>query len=121
MVWTSLFGIITLVLLARALGFAKTPVLADADAARRIAGDAINGFCATDVAVARDGRSAIVAGHDGRIAVVRPVGDRWVVRLVDGAKVGVDAGRLQLTFPEPMFAPVVVDLGSLAPLWAARL
>ena len=71
MVWTSLFGIVTLVLLARALGFAKAPVLADAAEARRIAAEALHDFTPTDAALARDRRGALVAGSDGRIALVR--------------------------------------------------
>jgi hypothetical protein len=121
MVWTSLFGIITLVLLARALGFAKTPRLADAAEARRIAGDALPGFRAGDTAVARDGRGALVAGGHGEVALVRAFGDRWVVRIVNGAKAEVAAGRLRLTVPEPMFPPAEIELGAEATAWAGRL
>jgi hypothetical protein len=121
MVWTSLFGIITLVLLARALGFAKAPVLDAPDAARRIAGDAIPGFRAHDAVLARDRRAALVASSDGRVALVRSHGDRWVVRIVNGAEVAVAAGALRLTLPEAMFPAAVLDLGAAAPAWAARL
>jgi hypothetical protein len=121
MVWTSLFGIITLVLLARALGFARAPRLADAAEARRIAGDALPGFRAGDVAVARDGRGALVAGADGTVALVRGFGDRWVVRVVTGAVTEVAAGTLRLTLPEPMFPPAALDLGAAAAAWAKRL
>jgi hypothetical protein len=121
MVWTSLFGIITLVLLARALGFAKTPRLADAAEARRIASDALPGFRAAEAAVSRDGGGALVGGHDGRVALVRAFGDRWVVRIVNGAEAEVAAGRLRLVLPEPMFPPADIDLGAAAPAWARRL
>jgi hypothetical protein len=121
MVWTSLFGIITLVLLARALGFARTPRLADAAEARRIASDALPGFRAADAAVGRDGGGALVSGDDGRVALVRAFGDRWVVRIVDGAEAEVAAGRLRLVLPEPMFPPAEIDLGAAAPAWAKRL
>jgi hypothetical protein len=121
MVWTSLFGIVTLVLLARALGFARAPVLADAAAARQIAIDALPGFRPVETALARDGRGALLAGHDGRIALVRPFGDRWVVRIVDGAQARVAAGRLRLVSPEWLFPPAELDLGPAAPAWAARL
>ncbi len=121
MVWTSLFGIITLVLLARSLGFAKAPVLDDAGAARQIAVDAIPGFHGDDAVLARDRRSALVAGTDGRVALVRSHGDRWVVRVVNGADVAVAAGALRLTLPEAMFPAAVIDLGPAAPAWANRL
>jgi hypothetical protein len=121
MVWTSLFGIITLVLLARALGFARTPRLADAAEARQIASDALPGFRAVDAAVSRDGGGALVSGHDGKVALVRAFGDRWVVRIVNGAEAQVAAGRLRLTLPEPMFPPADIELGAAAPAWARRL
>ena len=121
MVWTSLFGIITLVLLARALGFAHAPELTGANDARQRAADAIPGFRAADVALTHDRRSALVADIDGRVALLRPVGDRWVVRIVNGAEVAIDGSRLRLALPEPMFPAVVLDLGAAAPAWAARL
>lgn len=121
MVWTSLFGIITLIFLARALGFAKVPVLADAGAARRIAADAVPGFDGAEVALARDGRGALVAARDGRVALVRPLGDRWVVRLVNGAEAQVHAGTLRIAVPEWMFPPAEIDLGAAASVWARRL
>ena len=80
MIFTSIFGILTLVLLARALGFAKNPDL-DETTARDVSEAALPGFRATAVAVERSSRSAVVTGRDGRIAHVRPHGDRWVVRL----------------------------------------
>ena len=121
MVWTSLFGIITLVLLARALGFAKVPRLVGAEQAQRIAADALPGFCATDAVVAQDSLGALVRGQDGRVALVRPLGDRWVVRIVNGAQNEVKAGRLRLTLDEAMFPPASLDLGVAAAAWAQRL
>ena len=121
MVWTSIFGIVTLVLLARALGFAKAPVLADAAEARRVAAEALHGFVPAEAALARDRRGALVAGRDGRIALVRAFGDRWVVRVVNGAQGRVEAGRLRLELPEWLFPAAELDLGDAAPAWAKRL
>lgn len=121
MVWTSLFGIVTLMLLARALGFARAPQLVDGAAARRLAADALAGFLPGDVALTTDRRAALVAGADGRVALVRPFGDRWVVRVANGATAQVDGGRLRLTLPEPMFPASDLDLGSSAQIWAQRL
>lgn len=121
MVWTSLFGIITLILLARALGFAKAPLLADAAQARRVATDALHDFTATDAALARDRRGALVAGSDGRIALVRSFGDRWVVRIVNGADALTKGDRLRITPREAMFPAADLDLGPAASVWAARL
>ncbi len=121
MVWTSIFGIVTLVMLARALGFAKAPLLADVAEARRIAVDALNDFAATDAVIAADGKGALVAGSDGRVALVRPFGDRWVVRIVNGAAADVAAGTLRLRHAEAMFPPADLQLGAAAARWAARL
>ena len=121
MVWTSLFGIVTLILLARALGFARAPQLADAAEARRVAADALHDFTATEAALARDGRAALVAGSDGRIALVRSVGDRWVVRIVNGAQALASGDRLRIAPREAMFPAAELDLGPAAAIWAQRL
>ena len=121
MVWTSLFGIVTLVLLARALGFAKAPLLANDAEARQIAADALPGFRPAQTALAVDRRGALVAGADGRVALVRPFGDRWVVRVVNGADVAVEAGRMKLELAEAMFSPAEIVLGAAVTRWAQRL
>jgi hypothetical protein len=120
MVWTSLFGILTLVLLARALGFAGAPVLADAGEARRIAVDALHDFDAAEAALAKGGTAALVAGRDGRVVLVRPFGDRWVVRVVNGAMAQVTGDRLRIAPDEAMFPATELVLGDAAS-WAKRL
>lgn len=121
MIWTSLFGIVTLVMLAKAIGFAKAPVLADTAEARQIAVDALHDFRAADAVLAEDGRGALVAGSDGRIALVRPFGDRWVVRIVNGAEARVEGDKLRLNPRETMLPAAELQLGSAAASWAARL
>lgn len=121
MVWTSLFGIVTLVMLARALGFATAPVLGDAGQAQRIAMDALHDFDAGDTALGTGGTAALVAGRDGRVALVRPFGDRWVVRVVDGAAVSLSGTRLRIAPAEAMFPATELDLGTAAAGWAKRL
>jgi len=121
MVWTSLFGIVTIVLLAWAMGFKRDPALADGEAAARLAADAVHGFAPAEAVVAAGGRAALVAGRDGRVALVRPFGDRWVVRLVNGAAAEVADGRLTLRLAEAMFPPASLDLGADARAWANRL
>jgi chromosomal replication initiator protein len=76
----SLIGVALLIGLARLLGFARRGGLVDAGLAERLAVDALPGFRPCDVAVSRDGAGALVAGRDGRVALVRPLGDRFVVR-----------------------------------------
>ncbi len=121
MIWTSLFGIVTIIMLARAMGFAGSPQLADPAEARQIATDALHDFVAGDAALARDGRGALVAGHDGRIALVRPFGDRWAVRIVNGAAAEINGGLLRLKPAETMFPAATLDLGPAAAVWAKRL
>jgi hypothetical protein len=121
MVWTSLFGIITIVLLARALGFANAPRLADAAAARQLASEALFDFRADEAVVDARGRGALVAGTDGSVALVRPLGDRWVVRIVNGAAAELSGTRLRVQPAEAMFPPAELDLGPAAARWAARL
>jgi hypothetical protein len=120
-IWTSLFGILTIVMLARALGFAKAPRLADAAEAERVVAAALHGFLPSEAVVAQDRRGALVAGRDGRIALVRPFGDRWVVRIVNGAKVEIAGGHLRLKPAEAMFPAAELDLGPAAAAWAQRL
>ncbi len=121
MVLVSIFGILTVVLLAYSLGFAKAPRIADAAAAQRLAVDAIHDFRPTEAVVASDGRGALVAAGDGRIALVRPFGDRWVVRIVNGAASEIHGGKLRLKPAETMFPPAEIDLGAAAAAWAKRL
>ena len=99
-------------LLARWLGFNAQPKLASAAEAGTIAHDALMGFQADAV--------ALVAGRDGRIALVRPHGDRWIVRVANGAHVDRAGDTLTVTIAEPMFQPVALQLDDAAS-WAARM
>ncbi len=78
-VWAARVGIVTIVLLARALGFGRNPALDDATA-RSVAEAALPGFVAVAATVDPHARTGTVTGRDGRTATVRPHGDRWVVR-----------------------------------------
>ena len=121
MVSTSIFGVLTIVLLAWALGFAKQARLADAGEAAQIAANALHDFSPAEAVVADDGRGALVAGRDGRVALVRSFGDRWVVRIANGAETRLEGGKLRLKLPEPMFPPAELALGAAAAQWAQKL
>ncbi|PZN92047.1 MAG: hypothetical protein DCF31_18000 [Alphaproteobacteria bacterium] len=108
-------------LFARAMGFARAPELADAGQAQRIAAEALHDFRPVEAALSGDRRGALVAATDGRVALVRPFGDRWVVRIVNGAAATVDGGTLRLQVAEAMFPPALLDLGPAATGWARRL
>jgi hypothetical protein len=120
-VFTSVFGILTIVLLAWALGFAKQAQLSDAGEAARIAADTLHDFSPAEAVVADDGRGALVAGRDGRVALVKSFGDRWVVRIANGAAAEVKGATLRLKLPETMFPTAELALGPAAAQWAARL
>ena len=94
----SLAGVALLVLVAWALGFRDTPRL-DETLARRIAADAEPGFRATTLALADDGRAALLRGADGRLLLVLGVGDGWVTRLVPAAAMARRADRLAIRLP----------------------
>ncbi|MGI4877668.1 MAG: hypothetical protein ACRYG4_09305 [Janthinobacterium lividum] len=80
MIFVSILGILTLVMFARAIGFARNPVL-DAEEARRIAEAQMPEFHGVDATIDDGGRAAHVRGSDGRTARVRGHGDRWVVEV----------------------------------------
>jgi hypothetical protein len=121
MIFTPILGIVLLVLAARAFGFARNPRLADAAEAAGIAAAALPGFRPGDAAIAVDGRAALVAGRDGAVALVSPMGDRWVVRLLDDTDARLDGGTLLVRPREWLFPRVRLDLGAAAPGWARRL
>jgi len=113
-------GIALLVLLARLLGFNTQPRLASVEQAGDIARDALIGFHATSAALGDDARAALVASTDGRVALVRPHGDRWIVRIANGAAVKRDGDTLTLALHEPMFPALTLRLADAA-TWETRL
>ncbi len=103
------------------MGFARAPRLSDAALAGRLAADALPGFRPADVAVSRDGAGALVAAGDGRVALVRPLGDRFVVRALCGGEAARAGNILRVRPAEPMFPETALDLGDAALAWARRL
>lgn len=121
MIFTPILGVVLLVLVARAFGFARRPLIADAEDARRIAAAALPGFRPAEAAIAADARAALVAGSDGSVALLTPLGDRWVVRLADGAETRLAGTLLTVRLREFLFPPTTLDLGPAAAHWAAQL
>ena len=118
----SVIGVVALVVLARLLGFARRPQIADAALAARLVAEALPGFQAAEAAVSRDGSGALVAAHDGRVALVRPLGDRFVVRPLEAPIVARAGGLLRVRPDEAMFPETALDLGeAVAMRWAGRL
>jgi hypothetical protein len=116
----SALGVLLVMGLARVMGFAADPILDETQACRRAA-DALAGFQPQACALDSAGRAALVQGADGGIALVRPLGDRWVVRRLDDAAVATDDGALLISPAEPMFPPTQLALGAAAADWARRL
>ena len=107
----SLVAIAVLVGFCWALGFRGEPAFIDASEAERVADHALTGFHAKDAILAENGHGALLRGDDGRLVVVRPMGDRWLVRVL-GRGASRDGDRLlipreagakaaALTLPEP--------------------
>lgn len=118
----SVAGVALLVLAARLMGFARRPQLATADLAARLVAEALPGFRAAETALSRDGAGALVAGQDGQIALVRPLGDRFVVRPLQAPIVACAGAVLRVRPDEPMFPETSLDLGEAAAArWAALL
>ena len=118
----SIIGVALLVLAARLLGFARTPKLPSAALAARLASDALPGFDPAETALSRDGAGALVVARDGRVALVRPLGDRFVVRPLLAPIVGRAGAVLRVRPDEAMFPETALDLGEAAAArWAGRL
>jgi hypothetical protein len=118
----SVIGVVALVVLARLFGFARRPQIDDPALAARLVAEALPGFRAAEAAVSRDGSGALVAAHDGRVALVRPLGDRFVVRPLEAPIVARAGGLLRVRPDEAMFPETMLDLGeAVAMRWAGRL
>lgn len=97
----SALGVVAVTLVARAMGFAATPLLDEARA--RAEAERVPGFRAAAVRLAEDRRSALVAGPGGRIVAVLPLGDRFVARAIaPGSLREEKTGRVVIDFAEPM-------------------
>ncbi len=114
-------AIAVLIASAWALGFRNTPKLATADEAARLADAALTGFRAAEVTLDTHGHGALLRGTDGRLVLVRALGDRWVVRVLGRVAVSVEGTCLTLRPGSVGERATTLDLGSDAPVWAARL
>lgn len=118
----SLAAILLLAWLARRLGLGGDPRLRDPDEARRLAGEALDGFEAEDVVLDRAGIGALLRDASGRVMLLRRHGARWAARLLDGP-CGVRLDRTLMTIAphDRAFGAATLDLGDQAQAWAASL
>jgi hypothetical protein len=115
----SVVGVVLLVLLARWLGFANDPQLADAGAAQAEAAAALPGFQPQSAVLSADRRAALVRGAGRAVALVRPLGDKWVVRRLEATALNRDGNRLTITLAEPQFPATTLIVSPLPWLEAA--
>jgi len=113
----SALAVAALVFVAFALGFRHAPRL-DQDAAIGEAEAALPGFRASVVALARDGRGAVLRDHDGGLAIVLPLGDGWVARRVPvNAPVSLLGTQMVVKLGEPMLARAELSFAAPLPGW----
>ena len=118
----SLAAILLLAWLARRLGLGGDPRLREPEEARRLAGEALCGFEATDVVLDRAGIGALLRDSTGRIMLLRRHGVHWVARLLDGhAGVRLDRSFMTIFTRDRRFGAITLDLGDQAQVWASSL
>jgi hypothetical protein len=118
----ALVGIVALVGLARWLGLGGDVRIRDEAVARRLAGEAVCGFDAVEVALDRAGIGALLRDAEGRQMLLRRHGAMWVGRLLDShAEARLDQGFLTIGTGEKYFGTITLQLGEAAGVWAAGL
>lgn len=89
------------------------------DEARALAGEALYGFEAQDVALDRAGFGALLRDAGGRVMLLRRHGAKFAARLIDNhAGARLDRNFLTITTSDPHFGTVTLDLGAKAQEWA---
>lgn len=118
----SLAAILLLAWLSRRLGLGGDVRIRDEDHARQLAGEAVFGFEAVDIAVDRAGIAALLRDASGRLMLVRRHGVMFVGRLLDrSVQARLDRTFLSLQTGEPGDRGVTLNLGEAAQAWAAGL
>lgn len=108
--------------LTRKLGLGCDVRLHSEDEARALARAAVCGFEACDLALDRAGIAALARDRDGRVMLLRRHGAQFAARLLDShAFAKLDRNFLTIGSGERYFAPVTLDLGEQAQVWAASL
>jgi len=109
-------AIAMLTAIAWAMGFRSDPVLDEAAATAEAQGR-LAGFRAADVQLATDGRGALLRDAAGRLALILPLGDGWLVRRIPpDARVRYKGGVLHVAFGEPMLRDARLAVPRL-PAW----
>lgn len=109
-------AIAMLTALAWFMGFRSDPVLDKAGAMAEAEG-CLAGFRAASVELATDGRGALLQDAAGRLAMILPLGDGWLVRRVPpDAQLRYTGGVLHVALAEPMLRDARLAMAQL-PGW----
>ena len=118
----SAVAILALAWLARQMGLGGDLRIRNADHARFLANEAIEGFEAVDLALDKAGIGALLRDAGGRQMLLRRHGAAWVARLLDqSTEARLDRGFLIIGTGEKTFGTVTLHLGDAAGIWAAGL
>lgn len=108
--------------LSRKLALGSDVRLRDEAEARTLAEAAVCGFRPREIALDRAGIAALARDGDGRVMLLRRHGAQFAARLLDGhADARLDRNFLTVGTGERYYAPVTLDLGDQAQVWAASL
>ncbi len=118
----SLVSILGLAWLARWLNLGGDVRIRDAEHARFLANEAVEGFAPVEIAVDRAGIGALLRDAEGHQMLLRRHGAAWVGRLLDDrAEARLDRDFLVIGTGEKTFGTVTLHLGDAAGVWAAGL
>lgn len=118
----SLIAILLVAWLCLKLGLGTDVRIRNEDHARELAGQAVYGFTATDLALDRAGIGALLRDAEGRVMLLRRHGAHFASRLLDShAHARLDRNFLTIGTGEATFGSVTLDLGEKAQIWASSL
>ena len=118
----SLVLILTVAWLARRLSLGLDVRLHSEEEARSLCRAAVCGFEPRELALDRAGIAALARDGDGRVMLLRRHGAQFAARLLDShAFTRLDRNSLTIGSGERFFAPITLDLGEQAQIWAASL
>jgi len=118
----SAIAILAVAGLVRWMGLGADVRIRNADHARFLASQAVDGFEAVDVALDRAGIGALLRDAAGRQMLLRRHGAMWVGRLLDDrVEARLDRDFLTIGTGEQTFGRITLHLGDAAQVWAAGL
>lgn len=118
----SLVAVLLVFVLVRALGMGSDVRIADEAEARALAEAAHCGFDPVEIALDRARIGALLRNRAGEVMLIRRHGARFAARVLSShAGARLDRGFLTLSTEDPHFGSITLDLGEMAPVWAASL